>query len=97
MMWGPYYNMWQSGPWMWLWMLIPLVLVIALLIAALWGVTRLMGSQQGGQGSRSSTRMTPEEVLKRRYASGEIDEQTYLKMREQLEPTQPLTASAPKP
>jgi putative membrane protein len=96
MMWGPYYT-WQSGPWMGLWMLIPLVLVVALLIATLWVITRLMGARQGRQGGQMVARMTPEEVLRRRYASGEIDESDYLKMREQLAPTQPLAASAPKP
>jgi hypothetical protein len=61
MMWGPYYA-WQPGPWMGLWMLIPLALIVALLIATLWIITRLLGVRQGGregQGSRSVARMTP--------------------------------------
>lgn len=60
---------WHMGG-MWLWWL----LVIATVAAAIWFVTRT--SRPGGSTSEES----PEQILKRRYAKGEIDKDTYQEM-----------------
>ncbi|MFO7654247.1 MAG: SHOCT domain-containing protein [Candidatus Krumholzibacteriia bacterium] len=51
---------------MWIWWL----LAIGIIAAVVWGVTRTGGG-------RNARRESPEETLKRRYASGEIDEEEY--------------------
>jgi putative membrane protein len=56
----------HSG-WMWLWMVVPLVL----LIIFVWLVVRATSNE-----SRRSEE-TPEQILKRRYARGEIEREEY--------------------
>lgn len=55
---------------------------IALIVLVVWGITRLLPGQ--GQDSAAPRAETPEEVLDRRFALGEIDEDTYHRMRTQL-------------
>jgi putative membrane protein len=82
MMWGPY---WQGG--MGWWMIIPALFWIALLVAIIWGVVRLT-SGRGASGGRDATQAPPgptaEEILRQRYARGEIDARTYEEMRERI-------------
>jgi putative membrane protein len=58
---------------------------LALLSLVVWLVVRLLPSanRAGGGGPRE----TPEEILDRRFASGEIDEQTYARQRVALTAT----------
>jgi len=58
--------------WMWIW---PVLLIVAALVVirALTGARRSPGTDR-----------TPEEILRDRFARGEIDEQEYLKRRELL-------------
>lgn len=73
---------------------------VALIAAIIWGVVRLAGGR-GAFGRRSAFQAPPvptaEEILRERYARGEIDAQTFEAMRERLagasarEPATPLT------
>jgi putative membrane protein len=76
MMWGPY---WQAG--MGWWMIIPALFWIALLVAIIWGVARLTSGRGAPQAPPGST---AEEILRQRYARGEIDAQTYEEMRSRI-------------
>lgn len=68
-----------NGDWHMGGMWIGWLLVIIVLGAALWF---FWNATQGGGGSRRGG--SPEDTLKRRYASGEIDEDTYEHMLEEL-------------
>ena len=94
MMWGPYY--WQAG--MGWWMIIPALFWIALLAAIIWGVARLTrGNAVSGGRTAPPTppNVTAEEILQRRYASGEIDAQTFENMRERLAGSRPRDLPPP--
>jgi putative membrane protein len=56
--------------WMALWWILGAV-VIALIV---WALLRATGASTAGRGD------SPEEILKRRYAKGEVDQQTYERM-----------------
>ena len=57
---------------------------VALLVLVIWGVTRLLpGAGRGGESGAPRTE-TPEEILDRRFALGEIDDETYSRMRTEL-------------
>ena len=63
----------------WLWMLIPLSLGVVLLVLAAWGVTRMMSIQRGRGHERSELQWSQaEEILRERYARGEIDSEEYI-------------------
>lgn len=93
MMWG--YG-WQTGPWMGWWMLIPLIFGLALLGVAIWAIARLTAPRATITNPRTLAENTAEEILRRRYASGEIDAQTYETMRERLEGGPPRQVAAPR-
>lgn len=85
--WGPHMMWGFGGGWFgWLFMIAFWVLVIAVIV---WGVRLLTG--RGGGGSATQSRPagggaeSALEVLKRRYAAGEIDRDQYLAMRKDLE------------
>lgn len=59
------------------WMVIWGLVGIALLVLAVVGVVRLLRGP--GVDRRGAERESPEEVLRRRYASGELDEDEYLR------------------
>ena len=61
---------------------------VALIVLVVWVVTRTH-SDSGGRSDNSPWRETPEQILDRRFAAGEIDEATYHKMRETLRPSRP--------
>ncbi len=76
---------WDGGGWAWM-AFIPLVW-IALLGFIVWAVVRLTQHPTGradAQGPGQPPRETPEEILDRRFASGEIDADTYTEAREHL-------------
>jgi putative membrane protein len=66
MMWG-----WDAGGG-WLMMGIGMLIWVALIALVVWLVLRAVGQRPGGGGSESG-----EELLKRRFASGEIDDEEY--------------------
>ena len=77
--------MWRGGGWtwgvgMWLGGLAMLVLWGALIVGAIL-VVRLVGGIPG-----RDVRTSPLDILKRRYASGEITREQYEQMRKDLEP-----------
>ncbi|UQA97381.1 SHOCT domain-containing protein [Streptomyces halobius] len=82
---------WNGGGWVWM-AFMPL-LWIALIGLVVWAVVRLTQRPAGRddapgrddtQGRGRPPRETPEEILDRRYASGEIDTDTYTEARERL-------------
>lgn len=66
---------------MMVWMAIWGLLGIALLVLAIVGTVRLVRRPTRDQRDSTSTVESPEEVLRRRYAGGEIDEEEYLQRR----------------
>lgn len=56
---------------------------VGLLVVIGWAVTRAFPSG-GNRGGDTPRRETPEEVLDRRYAAGELDTETYQSMRATL-------------
>ncbi|MER6470743.1 SHOCT domain-containing protein [Streptomyces collinus] len=93
--------MYGYGGWGWI-PFMPL-LWIALVVIAVWAVIRLTRGPSGGArghgrgrgqewtGGGPGSPESPEEIVDRRYASGEIDTDTYTEMREYL------AAHRPKP
>ncbi|OLZ69057.1 hypothetical protein AV521_19745 [Streptomyces sp. IMTB 2501] len=76
---------WDGGGWAWM-AFMPL-LWIALIALAVWAVIRLVqhpASRGEGTSRGPAPKETPEEILDRRYASGEIDTDTYTEARKQL-------------
>ena len=66
--------------WMVLWALVGLALLVLAVLAAIWLARRLTpGRTDEGSGA--------EEVLRRRYAAGEIDREEYLRMQRDLSGT----------
>lgn len=55
---------------------------LVLLGVIIWAVVRLLPAQMGS--SRSNAAETPEEILDRRFARGEIDVETYQMQRDAL-------------
>jgi len=66
MMWG-----WDAGAG-WLMMGIGMLVWVALIVLAVWLVVRVVGQRPSVGGSESA-----EELLRRRFASGEIDSEEY--------------------
>ena len=64
--------------WMLLWGLLGLALLIAIILGTVWAIRRWSGPE--GQGRVES----PEELLRRRFAAGEMDEDEYLSRRAHL-------------
>jgi putative membrane protein len=73
MMWG-----WDAGGG-WLMMGIGMLIWVALIALVVWLVIRAVGQRQGGPGSEPA-----EELLRRRFASGEIDDEEYRQRLETL-------------
>jgi putative membrane protein len=67
--------MWPVGGvphwWMGFWMVLWWGVGVGVLVLFVWAVTRATGGQPG------RTEDTPEQILKRRYARGEIDREDY--------------------
>ncbi|MEV1170101.1 hypothetical protein [Nonomuraea sp. NPDC049784] len=77
----------------WVWMVFMPLLWIVVIGLVVWAVIRLTQVASGGRygGGGREHRESPEEVLDRRYASGEIDTDTYTEARERL------AAHSPRP
>lgn len=64
---------------------IGMVLVWVVLIGLIvWAATRLLPSRRGGNVNQQSVQDTPEEMLERRFARGEIDLENYQAQRAAL-------------
>lgn len=71
----------------WVWMAFMPLLWIVLIGFAVWAVVRLTHhptDRTGGHDANEPPRETPEEILDRRFASGEIDADAYTQARERL-------------
>ncbi len=79
MMWG---GGWFGGPIM---MIFWLLVIVAIIFGIRWAVKDRGTSGDGRSVSPGSGGRSAMEVLKRRYASGEIDRDQYLAMKEDLE------------
>ncbi len=91
--------MWEYG-WGWfgfLWMGLGSLLWIALLGLAIWALIRLFSNRTPVANPLvSAPGPSSMEILRQRYARGEIDEATFARMRERLEGGQIVT-SEPQP
>lgn len=73
--WAPWHHMGWGGTWfMWIFWIALLVLV---LVAIRWLIS-------DGASVRGGSREDAESILQRRYASGELDEETFRRMRDEL-------------
>ncbi|MFE3324978.1 SHOCT domain-containing protein [Streptomyces sp. NPDC059176] len=74
---------WNGG---WAWMAFMPLLWIALIGLVVWAVVRLTQHSSGRHATepRWTAKETPEEVLDRRFASGEIDADAYSEARKHL-------------
>ena len=66
------------------WMLIWGVVGLAVLVLSVVGIVWLV--RRGGASQQLPDRNSPEEILRRRYAAGELDEDEYLRRRAGLQP-----------
>ena len=67
----------MMGPWMVLWALIGLALLALVIVATVWLAKRVSpGPSQSGAGV--------DEILRRRYAAGEISQEDYIRIRSDL-------------
>ena len=66
------------------WMLGGLLLVIGVVVLVAWAVTR--NSRPGGMPTQDPSRPTPSEVLRERFARGEITEQEFEQAKKVLGP-----------
>lgn len=73
---------WDDGMGAGGWVLM-LFLWVALIVTIVWAITRLVPSRTGGNG-REERKETPDEILDRRLARGEIDTDEYVKLRDAL-------------
>ncbi len=71
---------WDMNGWGWAWMSLWMVIVVAAVIAIVVALGR--GSNSRGRWSREDDAM---DVLRRRFASGEIDEEEFERRRTRLE------------
>lgn len=83
------------GGWGWGWMMLMPVLWIALIGVIVWAVVWL--AQPGRRTSSRPDyghprRETPQEILDRRFASGEIDADAYVEARDRLAGKQPKSS-----
>lgn len=68
------------GLWMLLWALVGLAVLVLAVVGVVWLVRRTDTPRP----APAIDRETPEELLRRRYATGEIDEDEYLRRRSGL-------------
>lgn len=64
-----------GGTFGWLWMLVPLLFWGGLLTLIVWAITRIFPNQNDGR--RESQVESAEEILRTRFARGEIDAEEY--------------------
>ncbi|MCH0563148.1 MULTISPECIES: SHOCT domain-containing protein [unclassified Streptomyces] len=76
---------WDGGGWAWMtFMPILWIVLVGLLVWALVRLTHPLGRGTGGAPPGTPGRETPEEILDRRFAAGEIDADAYARAHEQL-------------
>lgn len=61
----------------WLWMLVPLLFWVGLLAFAAWTLMRIFPNRGGDNGSPGVREESAEEILRKRFARGEIDAEEY--------------------
>lgn len=69
------------GAWMLLWVLVGIAILVLAVVGIIWLVR---SSSSSSPASPASPRETPDEVLSRRYAAGEIDDEEYARRRSVL-------------
>ena len=79
--------MWGYGPG-WAWMMLMPLLWLVLIAVIVWAVIRLVRPPGDGERGRQH-RETPQEILDRRFASGEIDAEAYRQARAHLAGREP--------
>lgn len=90
MMWGYYY------PGMSWWMVVSDLLWIALIGVAVWALVRFLARRTGARdGGQLPTGPSAEELLRQRYARGEIDAATFQQMQAELTATSPRDPALP--
>lgn len=76
----PYYghgpHMWGDGPWMFVGPLM-MIVFLAAIVAAIILMVRWIGGPGHSTGQRSSAGRAPLDILKERFARGEIDKEEY--------------------
>jgi len=86
MMWGYYSGM---GGWMIFWMIFSTLVWLALIGVAVWALVRWVSHRTSTPENPPlrgpTTEPSAEELLRQRYARGEIDAATYEQMRERLD------------
>lgn len=81
--------MWGYGfGWGWFMMMFGGVLWIALLVVLAWALIRWLERKAPGSGPSTPTSPSALEILRQRYARGEIDTATFEQMRERLQVTE---------
>ena len=99
MMWGYYSGM--SG-WMVVWMVLSSLFWLALVAIAVWALVRFVNRRPSGSaryGHDATTKVpagpSADEILRQRFARGEIDADTFERMRAQLEQATPREPALP--
>ncbi len=83
--WGPQQMMGLGGGWFGgIFMLIFWILVIVVLVLGVRWLVKGSGGGASGSGAAGRSSPTPLDILKERYARGEIDREQYLSMRADL-------------
>jgi putative membrane protein len=83
------YGDWSG--WGWGWMMLMPLLWIALIAVIVWAVVRLAG-RPADRAADQPRRETPQEILDRRFASGEIDADAHTQARDRLAGRQPSSS-----
>lgn len=73
---------WGMGPAGWIVMIAFWIAIIALIV---WVVTRLLPTDRARDRDRGEERESPEEILDRRFAAGELDPEQYADARARLD------------
>lgn len=76
---------WDGWGWSWgmgIWMIVWWLLLFAAAVALVWLIVR--ATRGAGASPGPTQRETPEEIARRRFASGEIDREEYQRMIEDL-------------
>jgi putative membrane protein len=77
----------MMGGWMLLWALVGLAVLVLAVLGSIWLARRLRegrGKEAHGSPGRPEVAPSAQELLRRRYAAGEIDREEYLRMQRDL-------------
>lgn len=74
---------WYDGGWGGPWMVVMLLFWVVVIGAVVWGVARL--TRRPSDGTAPPPVESPRQILDRRFASGELDEEQYAAARRALE------------